>query len=292
MLLMGTSAGAGESSGSSTFRSDSRLILVPVTVTDRRGSPVVGLTAGSFTVFEGKMPQAIVSFSEEDVPCSVGVIFDISGSMKYKLTQAKTALRALFRYFEPEDEAMLMSVSDRPSIRTGFTSDFGTITDGVMFVKAGGNTALVDTIYLALAKMRQARNPRKALLVISDGVDNHSRYSKGELMSAASEADVEIHSIAIYEDPGSRKAIELQEESRGLAFLNDLAERNGGMHLVVRNESEMNQAAINIGRAMRNQYVIGYRPAGKDLSGKWRAIQVKLGIPETRVHARHGYYWR
>jgi len=140
--------------------------------------------------------------------------------------------------------------------------------------------------------MRQARNPRKALLVISDGVDNHSRYSKGELMSAASEADVEIHSIAIYEDPGSRKAIELQEESRGLAFLNDLAERNGGMHLVVRNESEMNQAAINIGRAMRNQYVIGYRPAGKDLSGKWRAIQVKLGIPETRVHARHGYYWR
>lgn len=290
--MLGSSAGAREGLGPPTFRTDTRLILVPVTVTDRRGSPIMGLTAESFTVLDGNLEQNIVSFSQENVPCSVGVIFDISGSMKYKLSQAKAALHALFRYFEPKDEAMLMSVSDRPSILTGFTSDFGSVTGSVMFAEAGGNTALVDTIYLALAKMQTARNPRKALLVISDGVDNHSRYSKGELMSAASEADVEIHSIAILEDPAAKKAIELQEESRGRAFLNDTSQRNGGMHLVVRNESEMNQAAVNIGRMMRSQYIIGYHPSGNHLVGKWHAIQVKLGIPETRVHARHGYFWR
>lgn len=272
------------------FRADSNLVLVPVTVTDHRGATLNGLAPDAFTVFDDRLPQHILSFNEQDVPYSVGVVFDISGSMKDKLPQAKAALRTFLHDTDPRDEALLLNVSDGPSVQTGFSPDVGSLLEASSISRAGGNTALVDSIYLGLTQMRRARNARKALLVISDGIDNHSRYSARELMSAAVEADVQIHTLAIGESSGNRKGIELQERARGLSFLSDLSQKTGGLHFTVRNGAETREAAHQIGKALRNQYVLGFRPASPGASGKWHAIQVKLHLPDTRVYARHGYY--
>ena len=274
------------------FRSDSALVLVPVTVTDRRGATINGLKPDVFTVFDDHSPQPIVSFSEQDTPCSVGVILDLSGSMKDDIVQARATLRAFLEQADLEDEALLMSVSDRPAIHTRFSGDIGTLLDAALAAKPGGSTALVDTIYLGLHQMRGAHTSRKALLVISDGMDNHSQYTVRELMSAAIEADVRVHTIAIDQTPRNRKAIEVVEWQRGLAFLSDVSQKTGGLHFVVRGGSDIESAAGSIGKALRNQYVLGYHPAGLDQSGKWHAIQVKLGVPDARVHARRGYYSR
>lgn len=272
------------------FRSDPALVLVPVTVTDRRGATISGLKPDVFTVLEDRSPQPIISFSEQDSFCSLGLVLDLSGSMKDDLAQEKAALRALLSNSDPRDEALLVTVSDRPVVQKTFTRDFGAVLDKTLSAQAGGSTALIDTVYLGLSHMRRASNSRKALLVISDGMDNHSHYSIRELMSLVSETDVQIYTIAIDQTPRNRKAMELQERSRGLALLSDLAWKSGGLSFVIRNASDLEGAARNIDTAIRNEYVIGYRPPAPIQTGKWRAIQVKLGVPNTRVYARRGYY--
>ena len=140
--------------------------------------------------------------------------------------------------------------------------------------------------------MRSAHNPRRAVIVISDGMDNHSRYSQSELMRAAAESDVQIYTITIGVPPRYRKPIQAVEEHNGLVLLDDLAERTGGLHFTVEFKSDVNQAAANIGLALRNQYLLGYRPQDTDRSGKWHKIRVKLEVPWTSVYARDGYYSR
>ena len=272
------------------FWSESALVLVPVTVTDDRGGAINGLSREVFSVFDNKAPQRIVAFSEQDIPVSLGIVLDLSGSMKDGLREAKEVLRALLRDADPEDEALLLSVSDRPSMRSGFTGRLDGVVNRLLFAKASGSTALVDTVYVGLSHMRDGRNARKALVVISDGMDNHSRYSKGELMSAAVESGVSVHSIAIQGPQGNRKPVELIEERRGLAFLSDLAERTGGLNFVVQNGTEIDGAARAIGKALRNQYVLGYRPETLHKDGRWHVIRVKLALPKARVYARPGYY--
>jgi Ca-activated chloride channel family protein len=274
------------------FRSESALVLVPVTVTDHRGATINGLKPDLFSLFEDHSPQPILTFSEQDTPCSVGVILDLSGSMKQDIVPARAILRAFLELADSGDEALLMSVSDRPVIHTGFSGDMGTLLDTALATKIGGSTALVDTLYLALERMRGAHTSRKALLVISDGMDNHSQYNVRELMSAALEVDVRVHTIAIDRTPRNRKAIETAEWQRGLAFLSDLSQRTGGQYFLVRGSADIAAAVSNISKALRNQYVLGYRPSGLDQTGKWHAIQVKIGVPKAHVYARRGYYSR
>src|ERR1022692_2336689 len=166
-------------------------------LSDHRGATVNGLDRANFTVFEDKAPQAIVAFSAEDAPASIGLIFDTSGSMRDKLNVAKAALRAFVDNANSADEAFLFTVSTRPDISSAFTSDLGSLAESAHLLSAGGDTALIDTIYAGLERMRSASNPRRALLILSDGMDNHSRKSKGELMRLAMEADVQIYAIRI-----------------------------------------------------------------------------------------------
>ena len=267
-------------------------MLVPVTVTDDRGAPVTGLASDVFSIFEENAPRPIISFSEEDLPCSLAIVFDLSGSMRDRLDLARAALRAFFQFAEPDDEAFLMTVADHPVTRTGFTSDFGTLAGSPIFSQASGSTALVDTIYLGLSNTLRGRNPRKAMLVISDGMDNHSRYSQPELESVAMESDIQIHTIALGDLPVNAKGREVDNRARGVLYLKRLSNRSGGLHYVARRGADLTEAAHSIGRAIRSQYVIGYRPAVLDAAGKWKPIKVKLSIPRTRAHARLGYYSR
>src|SRR5450631_570925 len=169
------------------FRADSSLVLVPVTVVDRRGAIVNGLASGSFTLTEDGVRLPIQTFSEEDAPVSMGMVLDLSGSMKGGLPAAKDALGALIKDANPADEAFLNVVSTSPRPHLGFTQDFDEIVSRVSLEGAGGSTPLIDTIYESLKELRSGSRTRKALLVISDGMDNYSRYSREDLLRRAVE---------------------------------------------------------------------------------------------------------
>jgi Ca-activated chloride channel family protein len=271
------------------FRADSTLVLIPVAVVDRRGALVNGLAKDAFTLTEDGVRQQIRSFSEEDVPVSMGIVLDLSGSMKSVLGVAKESLGTLMKDVNPADEAFLNTVSTRPRAYSGFTDNFDDVLNRIALEGAGGDTALIDTIYNSLKELRSGVHARKALLVISDGMDNHSRYSKGELLDLAVESDAQIYTIAI--DNGARyaKAMEAMEARRGLLFLDELSARTGGISFVVRSGKDITEASATIGRALRNQYVIGYVPQAEDRSGRWHRIVVKVAGGGARAYARAGY---
>jgi Ca-activated chloride channel family protein len=283
-------AQAAENGHSATFQIDAPVVLVPTTVMDRRGALVSGLPSQAFLVSQDNVPQRITSFGEQDVPVSIGIVFDTSGSMRSVLGQAKNVLRSFLSVSNPEDEAFLYSVSSRPEKDAGFTQDFNSLVERMMFTDAGGSTALVDTIYAAIQQSRTAHHGRKALLVISDGMDNHSRYSKSELFAAAVESDMQVYSISVFDPPRNKKPIELGEERNGIFFLEELSRRTGGVQIVVRGADEINRAATNIGNVIRDQYVIGYVPENPDSSGKWHSIKVKVTTGNATAYARSGFY--
>jgi Ca-activated chloride channel family protein len=293
-MLAGTfpaSAHMGKDPGNgSSIRMNVNLVMVPVTVTDKRGGTVLGLVRDNFQVFEDKVARPIVSFSGRDEACSVGLIFDVSGSMRDKLAGAKSAAQAFFRTANPKDEAFLITVSSQPEVHTAFTENLGEIQARVQYVKPGGRTAFLDSVYLALERMRAAHNPRKAIVIVSDGMDNHSRYSKREVMALALEADVQIYTISVNDAPRTKKPMELQEEHRGLFLLDDLATKTGGLNFTVVDTGQVTKVAEKIGLALRNQYVLGYQPPESAPSGKWRKIQVKANVPGVRLYSRSGYY--
>ena len=271
------------------FRADSTLVLVPVTVVDRRGSIVNGLASDAFVLTEDGVRQPIRSFSEEDAPVSMGIVLDLSGSMKGVLGAAKESLRALMKDANPADEAFLNAVSTSPRAYSGFTEKFDEILRKVAFEDAAGNTALIDTIYESLQQLRSGVHARKALLVISDGMDNHSRYSREELLRRAVESDAQIYTIAVSNLAPYTKPIAAMEEKRGLLFLDELAAKTGGMSFIVHGPADIAAAAASIGRALRNQYTIGYVPSGNDRNGQWRRIKVKVADAGLRAYARAGY---
>lgn len=282
------------------FRADAQLVLVPVTVTDHYGKTIQGLRQENFTVLDEQTPQQIVSFSTADAPSSVGLVLDISGSMRDSLHTAKEVTRAFLGTANPEDEFLLLTVSTNPEPITGFTRDLPALETRIDSTRTGGATALIDTVYLALTRMRNAGQPRRALLILSDGMDNHSRYSKSELMRAAIEADVQIYAVITDGIPDGtfpvrpamvRKPWDNGEQNQGRSLLEDLAEKTGGLHFRVRNEGA-GDAAVKAGQAIRSQYVIGYEPEGPGDSGKWHRLRVKLDVPHLNVYARNGYYSR
>ena len=280
------------------FRADSQLVLVPVTVTDHYGKTVEGLRQENFTVLDDQAPQRIVSFSIADAPCSVGLVLDISGSMRDSLHTAKEVTRAFLGTANADDEFLLLTVSTDPEPISGFTKNVAALENNVESARSGGATALIDTVYLGLTRMRNAGWPRRALLILSDGMDNHSRYSKSELMRVALEADVQIYTIITDGIPDGtfpvrpamiRKPWDNGDQSQGRSLLEDLADKTGGLHFRVRSEGARD-AAMRAGQAIRNQYVIGYQPPDPADSRKWHRLRVKLDVPHLNVYARNGYY--
>jgi len=274
------------------FLVDVNMVVVNVTVTDPFDRIVTGLEQSNFQVYDEKVAQKIESFSTEDAPISVGLIFDSSGSMSDKIQKSKEAALQFFKTSNPQDEFMLINFSDRPNLITGFTSKFENLQDRLLFVKAGGRTALLDAIYLGLSEMKKATTNRRALLVISDGGDNHSRYTENDIKRAVRESDVQIYAVGIFEPLSSRART--PEEAGGPGLLADMAEVSGGRMFSVEDANELPDIAEKISIELRNQYVIGYRPSNLIRDGRWRRIKVKLdpprGLPPLQVYARTGYY--
>jgi Ca-activated chloride channel homolog len=268
---------------------DVDLVLVPVTITDPMNRLVTGLEKENFQLFEGNTPQEIRTFSSEDAPVSLGVIFDSSGSMSSKMDRAKDAVVEFFKTANPQDEFFMITFSDEPEEVSDFTSSVDEIQNKLIYAVPRKRTALLDAIYMGVSKMRQAKYPKKALLIISDGGDNHSRYTENEIRSVVKEADVMIYAIGIYDRYASA-----MEERLGPQLLSDITELSGGRAFTIDNPNDLADVATKIGIELRNQYVLGYRPKQVVRDGKWRKIKVKLlppkGLPPLRVYARTGYY--
>ncbi len=285
------------------FEASAQMVLVPVSVTDRYGKTIQGLRAQNFTVLDDQIPQRIASFTSEDVPCSVGLVLDISGSMRHALATAKTVAQAFFRTANPDDEFLTLTVSTLPNALAGFTTDAEALEQDIQSSRPGGLTALIDTVYLGLSRMREAKRPRRALLIVSDGMDNHSRYSKRELIRAALEADVQVYTILVNGEAGASAGIlfrpsmmakpgDRAAERQGPQILEELSDKTGGLHFHVRSDAEAKEAAMKAGRALRNGYVIGYLPPESGTVGKWHRVHVKSNVPKVNVYGRNGYYSR
>jgi Ca-activated chloride channel family protein len=268
---------------------DVDLVLVNVTITDPMNRLVTGLEKDNFKVFEGSKEQQIRHFSSEDAPISLGVIFDVSGSMKTKMEKAKEAVIEFFKTANPQDEFFMITFADRPELLADFTQSVQDIQSKVVFAVPDGRTALLDAIYMGMDKMQQAHNPRKALLIISDGGDNRSRYTDTEIKNLVKEADVQIYAIGIYD-----RTFVTPEEAAGPPLLNEITEVTGGRTFTIDNPNDLVDVATKIGIELRNQYVLGYRPNNPARDGRWRKIKVKLsppkGLPPLTVYAKTGYY--
>ncbi|HZQ93284.1 MAG TPA: VWA domain-containing protein [Terriglobales bacterium] len=268
---------------------DVDLVLVSVTITDPMNRLVTGLEKDNFTVMEGDRTQEIRHFSSEDAPISLGVIFDVSGSMSDKMQKAREAVVEFFKTANPQDEFFMITFSDKPDLLADFTKSIEDIQGKLVYTLPKGRTALLDAIYMGVAKMKDAQHQKKALLIISDGGDNRSRYTEGEIKNMVKEADVQIYAIGIFDrDPRT------PEERSGPFLLGEISDVTGGRTFTIDNANELADVATKIGIELRNQYVLGYRPTNAARDGKWRKIKVKLnppkGLPPLHVYAKTGYY--
>ena len=272
------------------IRTETQITLVGASVTDPLGRLVTGLQQENFRVFEDGTEQEVIRFSSEDVPVSIGVIFDMSGSMADKIDKSRQAAVQFFRTANPQDEFFLVNFNDRAQLISPFTASVDDLQDRLMYTGAHGLTALFDGVYLGLSQMRGAHNTKKALLIISDGGDNHSRYSETEVRKFVREADVQIYAIGLFDPDGGPTP----EEREGPGLLGDLTMMTGGRTFVVKNVNELPDIATKISMELRNQYVLGYRPSQRAHDGKWRKIKVRLnppkGMPPLTVSAKSGYF--
>src|SRR5229473_393417 len=271
---------------------DVDLALINVTVTDPYNRLVTGLDPDNFRVYEDNIEQEVVTFSSEDVPISIGVIFDFSGSMANKIGKAREAALQFFKTANPQDEFFLVSFNERAELTSSFTNSIEDLQSRMMLTAPKGRTALLDAIYLGLSQMRGARNGKRALLILSDGGDNHSRYNESDIKRLVKEADTQLYAIGIFDPLGYRNRT--PEELNGPSLLGEVTEMTGGRVFAVENLNELPDIASKIGMELRNQYVLGYRPSNKAHDARWRKIKIKLrapkGLPPLNVYSKTGYY--
>src|SRR6202007_371424 len=231
--------------------------------------------------------QEIQYFSSEDVPISIGVIFDLSGSMVNKAGKAKEAALQFLKTANPQDEFFLVSFNDRAELISAFTNSADDLQSRLLSASGKGRTALLDAIYLGLSEMRTARNGKRALLIISDGGDNNSRYSEKDIKRLVREANTQLYSVGIF-DPFANRS-RTPEELNGPSLLTEVTELTGGRAFTVENLNELPDIAAKIDAELRNQYILGYRPSNKSHDARWRKIKVKLrapkGLPPLSVYA-------
>jgi len=265
------------------------LVLIPLTVTDPLDRLVTGLDKENFFLYEHDRLQNIKTFSSEDAPVSIGIILDLSGSMSSKFTRARQSVVEFMKTANPQDEFFVIGFNDRPEVITDFTNSADDVDARLAMVKPGKRTALLDAIYMGLNKIKNARYQRKALVIVSDGGDNRSRYTESEVRSVVRESDVQMYAIGIFDQYAPT-----MEERLGPLLLNDLCEDTGGRMFRVDDAGDMGDIAAKISAELRNEYVLGYRSDDDKHDGKWRKVKVKLvppsGLPPLTVHARNGYY--
>lgn len=282
-LLFAADSRGQEASGPPRFKVEVPTVLVRVTVTDPLNRYVVGLEQAHFKVFEDKVEQQISHFSNDKSPISVGIILDTSGSMGDNILSARTSVARFLEQGHPADEYFLVGFNERSTLLQDFTSDGKTVTNEASISAPRGRTALYDAVYLGLEKMSQAKHDKKALIVITDGEDNTSRYTFQEVKDRVKESDTQIYVIG-----------ERGELQYGRSIINEIVRLTGGRAFFPHNFKQLDYFVDLIHTELRNQYVLGYVPLDQNFKGEWRKLRVKLeppeGLPKLNVRAREGYF--
>jgi Ca-activated chloride channel family protein len=263
------------------------VVLVPVAVTDDQFRPVEGLTADNFQIWEDKVEQQIQYFSAEDTPVSIGLLLDISGSMRSAFNAARSAAINFLKTSNAEDEYFLVEFSDTPKIAQNFTTDVNKLERIVAVLGAQGYTAFLDAVYLALDNVRFGVQPRKALVMITDGEDNHSRYTLNNVKDVLKESDAQLYAV----DIGYQAA---KGHSFGRMVLDELTELSGGRVLSLKSMDDLDAVCAQISRELKSQYVLGYVSSNRKTDGKWRKLRVKVNpparAPRMNVRTKAGYH--
>lgn len=266
------------------LRVDRTEVLVPVAVNDTYNRPVAGLDKENFRVFDDKVEQAVTSFSMEDEPVAVGLVFDTSGSMRGAEREERMAATEFFKTANPEDEFALVEFDSAPRLVVPVTPDPGKVTYQLLYTKTRGSTALLDAVFLGLHEIKKSNKKRKALVVISDGGENNSRYTSSEIKNVVKESDVLIYSIGVFADPNYTDAG---------GVLNSISEQTGG-RMFKTEGMRLSDIAQKISIDLRNRYLLGYVPTNRARDGRYHQVEVKIvapkGLPPVRAHWRTGYY--
>ena len=266
------------------LRIDRTEVLVPVSVNDSYNRPVAGLDKEHFRVFDDKVEQVITSFSMEDEPVAVALVFDTSGSMRGAEREEHMAATEFFRTANPEDEFALVEFDSSPRLVVPVTPDPAKITYQLLFTHTRGSTALLDAVFMGLHEIKKSNRKRKALVVISDGGENNSRYTTSEIKDVVKESDVLIYSIGVFADPHYTDAGNV---------LNFISEQTGG-RMFRSQGARLSDIAQKISIDLRNRYLLGYVPSNRERDGRYHQVEVKIvppkGLPPVRAHWRTGYY--
>jgi Ca-activated chloride channel homolog len=276
---------AADTAPSAILRADSNLVLVPVTVTDKLGRPVTGLEKENFRVLDDKVEQQITQLANDDEPVAVGFIFDISGSIGGLMPQYRRAAHEFFQSADDADEFFLVEFQSSARLVVPLTRNVGEIDYQILLTQSKGSTALFDAVYMGANEMRKSKLTKKALILVSDGGENNSRYTYTEVRNALRETDALLYSIG--PSPDDR----FGDNDGGL--MKQLAEVTGG-RLIEMHDSDFGDLARKVIIDLRNRYVIGYAPSDKTRDGRYHHIEVQVippkGLPKLKAHWRTGYY--
>ncbi|MDA2937466.1 VWA domain-containing protein [Acidobacteria bacterium AH-259-A15] len=265
------------------FRVDVDTVVVRVTVTDPLNRYVLGLDKEHFKLFDEKVEQILTHFTNDNSPISVGIILDMSGSMGDNVLSARNSVIRFLEQGDSNDEYFLLTFNERTALVQDFTSRSENIQSEISIANAKGRTALYDAIYFGLEKIREGRNDKKALIVITDGEDNSSRYTFSEVKEFVKESDVQIYVIG-----------ERGELGYGRGIIAEIVRLTGGRAFFPNNFKQLDYFCDLIHTELRNQYVLGYTPTDRTFKGEWRKIKVRLdppeGMPKLKVRAKEGYF--
>jgi Ca-activated chloride channel family protein len=280
-----------DDSDSAPVRVKTDLVTLTLTVQDLYGRYVTGLGKDAFSVTDNNQPQDITFFSDSDAPISVGIVFDVSGSMSGdKINRSRKALSRFLLTSHPSDEFFLIAFNSRAQLLLDRTRDADAVMRKLTMVQPKENTALYDAVYLGIEKLTRGTHQKRALLIISDGQDNASRYNFGEVRRLMRESDVVSYTVGIIGKGESVSTLGMQ----GAAFLDEISSVTGGKSFYPETEVEMDEIFERIAIELRHQYTIGYVPKNFEADGKWRKVRTKVkpprGYPRLTVRGRDGYY--
>lgn len=292
VMAIAQGAEAERVAGQVDIRVRSTLVVIPAAVTDPHNRFVLGLEKKDFTLLEDGVEQKLTQFADENAPLSAGLLVDTSGSMGSKMAISREAVHQFLKTMEPADEACLIEFGDRARVVADFSNHTETIEDKISGTEAEGLTALLDAVSLGLDEMKKAKNTRRALVIISDGGDNNSKYSAAEIEDLIHKADVQVYSMGVFER-FPILALSAAELS-GPKLLRELSEQTGGRVFAASNANDLPAIAGRIGVELRNQYILAYSPSNHARNGKYRRVEVKVktppGLPDLKVRWRTGYY--
>jgi len=276
-----------------TLSVDVNLVLLHVSVQDEKGELIKNLKREEFVVYEDKIQQEISLFREEDVPVSMGMVIDNSGSMRTKRERVNKAAMTFVRTSNPQDEIFLINFNDQVYIDQDFTKNHDDLRDVLEGIDARGGTSLYDAIYLSLEHIREGKEDKKALLLISDGEDRDSRYKYETVLEFARESHASIFVIGLFDKEGERS----RAQKKAAKHLEELAEETGGKFYFPESADEVEAICTQVAHEIRNQYTVGYKPTNSRRDGTWRAVTIKLNTPATGKNSKkpiartkRGYY--